>query len=1119
MTKSGYIELHAHSAYSFLCGTAHPADLVAEAVHLGLDGIALTDYDGFYGAAQMQQAAAGTGLCTIYGAELTLGESLQQQADTATGGKRHTHLRQPELRPPAVIEQGSGQQHLLVLARGLAGYQRLSHAIATAQLAGGEKGRPRYDLAGLARQAAGHWMLLVGGRHCRVGYALKTGGVTAALQASTHLMDLFGRENIAVELTHHQLPDDDERIAALAQTAAQLQLPIVATSAAHYAAPATARAASAFTALRARQSLTQAHPLLPAGPGAHLRSASEMRQLLRHYPEAITQTVAIGEECAFNLQLIAPQLPPYPVPPGHNEASYLRELTLRGAEVRYGPPEANPMAYEQLERELRIITALDFPGYFLVVYDLVQFCRSRNIFCQGRGSAANSAVCFALGVTNVDAVRYQLLFERFLSPTRQGPPDIDIDIESDRREEVIQYVYQKYGRHYAAQVANVATYRPKMAVRDAAKALGYSPGQQDAYSKALRRRTSLRQQLDDTDGIDAGDADHIPADVAQLAQHFENLPRHLALHSGGMVICDRPVTQVVPVEWARKAGRSVLQWDKDDCAAMGLVKFDLLGLGMLSALHYTVDLVQEYEKTTIDFAALDLTDPAVYAMISKADTVGVFQVESRAQMATLPRLQPEHFYDLVVAIALIRPGPIQGGSVHPYIQRRAAVRRGTWRGPFVAHPAMARSLDKTLGVPLFQEQLMELAIDIAGFDAGEADLLRKALASKHASEKMAGFRKRIYRGMQHTHGISGDLADEIYGYMLAFAGFGFAESHALSFASLVYYSAYLKLYHPAAFLAGLLRAQPMGFYPPRTLVADARRHGVAVYRADINYSAAHTTLTPGPQGKPAVRLGLAGIRGIGEKLAHAIVAARPDAGYRHTHCFVTHLATAPRSAAISATQLETLATAGALNSLVKGEDCGEIGCDDADLGEADTASVTAEKGEKADGSRRRRALWEAGAATQWRPDMLPLPQPNTPHLPGMSPAELVIADLWASGISPDHHPVEFSRSDLAAQGVVTAADLATASTGTRVVIAGLVTHRQRPPTAGGVTFLNIEDETGLVNVIVTAGLWKRHRVVARNATALIIRGVLQRSGEALSLLADRLAAMKPIAAVTSRDFQ
>ena len=1035
-----YAELHTHSAFSFLDGASPPEELVEEAVRLGLDAIALTDHDGMYGVVRFAEAAKELGMRTVFGAELSL------DATPRTG------------------TPDPGGTHLLVLARGQEGYRRLSRQIAAAHLAGGEKGKPRYDYDALTEAAGGHWQILTGCRKGHVRSALAAGGPDAAEAALRDLVDRFGADRVTVELTHRGLPEDDEINAALAEIATRQQLPVIASTAAHFAGPPRRRLAMAMAAVRARQSLDEAAGWLAPTGGAHLRSGAEMARLFAQCPEAVAGAAALGLECAFDLRLIAPKLPPFDVPDGHTEASWLRELTMQGARRRYGPPSANPAAYAQIEHELDIIERLTFPGYFLVVHDIVSFCKDNDILCQGRGSAANSAVCYAIGITNVDPVRNKLLFERFLSPERDGPPDIDVDIESDRREEAIQHVYTKYGREYAAQVANVITYRGKSSVRDMARALGFSQGQQDAWSKQVSRWTGVGQETD-TD---------IPPAVLELAAQIEGFPRHLGIHSGGMVICDRPIADVCPVEWARMENRSVLQWDKDDCAAVGLVKFDLLGLGMLSALHYMIDLVAEHKGIEVDLAQLDLSEQAVYEMLQRADSVGVFQVESRAQMATLPRLKPRNFYDLVVEVALIRPGPIQGGSVHPYIRRRNG------REPVVYdHPCLEKALARTLGVPLFQEQLMQMAVDAAGFSAAEADQLRRAMGSKRSPEKMERLRGRLYDGMRELHGITGDVADRIYEKLHAFANFGFPESHSQSFASLVFYSSWFKLHHPAAFCAGLLRAQPMGFYSPQSLVADARRHGVRVHGADVNASLAHATLeTCGTE----VRLGLGEVRGIGDALAERIVAARAEDGPFRSILDLTGRID------LTTGQVESLATAGALSCF---------------------------------GLSRREALWAAGAAAGERPDRLPGMGASTraPALPGMSDLELAAADVWATGVSPDSYPTEFLRPQLDALGVLPASRLLDVPDGDRVLVGGAVTHRQRPATAAGVTFVNLEDETGMVNVVCSVGLWARYRKLATSAPALLVRGKVQNAEGAVTVVADHLQLMDLRMASRSRDFR
>ena len=629
-------------------------------------------------------------------------------------------------------------------------------------------------------------------------------------------------------------------------------------------------------------------------------------------------------------------------------------------------------------------------------------------------------------------------------------------------------MYARYGRHHTAQVANVITYRAKSAVRDMAKALGFAPGQQDAWSKQLDAWSTLTSP--------ANQGGHeIPAHVLELAREIEDAPRHLGIHSGGMVICDRPVVEVCPVEWARMDKRSVLQWDKDDCAATGLVKFDLLGLGMLTALHLCIDLVREHRGYEVDLAHLP-QEPEVYEMLCRADTVGVFQIESRAQMATLPRLRPREFYDLVVEVALIRPGPIQGGSVHPYIRRRNGQEPITY-----LHPLLENSLRKTLGVPLFQEQLMQMAIDVAGFTPAEADQLRQAMGSKRSRQRMERLRQRLYEGMAER-GITGEIADELFVKMAAFANYGFPESHSVSFAYLVYSSSWLKYHEPAAFCAALINAQPMGFWSPHTLAQDARRHGVVVRTPDLNASLALATLEPCPSstGGVAVRLGIGSVRGIGKELAEEIEAGRP---YASIEALVRAVP------ALNLAQLEAMATAGLFGECF--------------------------------GLARREALWSVGAAVQSRPGRLPgiVVGTTAPALPGMAPVEESVADLWATGVSPEGHPTRFLRESLDSLGVVTSTGLWDVEPRSRVLIAGVVTHRQRPMTAQGVTFLNLEDETGLINVVVSKGCWARYRKVARGAPAMLIRGRLERSEGVINIVADELMALPVPASNASRDFR
>ena len=1052
-----YAELHCHSSYSFLDGASHPEALVEEAVRLGLSALAVTDHDGFYGSVRFAEAAQEyPSLSTVHGAELSLGLTVPQQG-----------VADPE---------GS---HLLVLARGVEGYHRLAGAITEAQLRGDEKGNPTYELEELAELGTGHWVVLTGCRKGLVRQALADGGVEGAARALDRLTALFGHDAVAVELIDHGQPGDSAVNDALAGLAAEAGLPVVATNNVHFARPSDRRLAQAVAAVRARRSLAELDGWLPASGSAFLRSGAEMLRRFDRYPGSVERSVEIARDVAFDLHQASPRLPKQQVPPGHTPMTWLRELVRQGADELYASNRAQ--AEERLQRELAVIEEKDFPGYFLIVHDIVAFARNQGILCQGRGSAANSAVCYALKITAVDSIQYDLPFERFLSATRDEEPDIDVDFDSDRREEVIQWVYETYGRHNAAQVANVISYQPKSAVRDMAKALGYSVGQQDAWSKSIESWHTI-----------SPDAERpVPDAVVDLANDLLKAPRHLGIHSGGMVLTERPVGEVVPIERGRMDGRTVLQWDKDDCAWMGLVKFDLLGLGMLGAIQHTFDLVAEHCDEPWTLATIPKEEAGVYDMLCRADSIGVFQVESRAQIGTLPRLKPRCFYDLAIEIALIRPGPIQGGAVHPYI------RRATGREPVTyQHPALEPVLKRTLGVPLFQEQLMQIAMAVGGCSGADADLLRRAMGSKRGIERIERLRETLYAGMAE-HGITGELADDIYDRIQAFANFGFAESHAISFALIVYASSWLKLHYPGAFLAALLRSQPMGFYSPQSLTADARRHGVTILRPDVLHSGVHADLEPVPDGPAgldacveaaqppippfdpdgpdptethrrdgafAVRLGLTEVQGIGEADAQRVVDARAEAPF-------TDMPDVARRTGLSVAQMEALATAGAFDGF---------------------------------GISRRQALWNAGYTDA--PDRLAgtAVQSPPPMLPGMNPVEQTLADLWATRISPDEHPMEHLRSLMIAEGVLSVADTATHEADRRVRVAGLVTHRQRPYTAGGVTFLNIEDETGMLNVVVFDAVWQRHRRVARNSAGLVVRGMLEREDGVVNLVADKI---------------
>ena len=1028
-----YGELHAHSGFSFLDGASDPEELAAEGARLGLSGLALTDHHGFYGVVRFAEAARAFGLPTVFGTEISI------DADDDRVG----------------VHDPSGA-HLVLLARSPEGYRALSTMLGEAHLRRGEKGAPRFrldEVAGCARE----WLVLSGCRKGAMTRALMERGPRAAERELDRLSAAFGRENVAVEIWDHGAPDDVARNDVLAELAVRHDVLLVATNNVHYATPDAFARANVLSALRARQSLEEMEGWLNASPLAHLRSDAEQRRRFARWPGVVDQAGELATALAFDLRLVAPNLPPFSTPAGMDEQSYLEVIVEEGATKRYGTRESERVvgAWHQIDHELGVIKTLGFAGYFLTVWDITEFCRRNDIYCQGRGSAANSAVCFSLGITNADAVKLNLFFERFLSPARDGPPDIDVDIESGRREEVIQYVYERYDRRHAAQVAAVITYRPRSALRDVARAFGYNEEQANALRDSVDRHAMTASP-------------DVPELVTTMASQMLNRPRHLGIHSAGMVLCDRPVIEVCPVEWGRMPGRTVLQWDKDDCAAIGLVKFDLLGLGMLDALHRCVKQVESFYDVTIDLGALPQED-AVYDLLCEADTVGVFQVESRAQMATLPRIQPRTFYDIVIEVAIIRPGPIQGNAVNPYIRRR----RGDEPVVYL-HPRLEPILRRTLGVPLFQEQLMEMAVAVAGFSPAEADELRQAMAAKRSELRMMKLKSRFYSGMAEN-GITGSAADQLFDALAAFSNFGFPESHAVSFAHLVYCSAWLKVHYPAAFLVSMLNAQPLGFWSSQSLVADAQRHGVRVRRPDVNRSGVGASLEGDPD-DPDVRLGLGDLRTIGEELATRVVEGAP-------WCDSSDLV---RRAGLQQHHLEVFAAAGALDSF---------------------------------GATRRALAWSAGAAAQGTLDRLPgvVTGLKAPALPATSEMERVADDMWSMGLTPEATAISLVRDYLNERGV-TRADALIGAEGSRVLVAGVVTHRQHPETANGAVFINLEDETGHVNVIFSKGAWARWSVVARKSPALMIRGMLQRGQGTLALTAESVESLQLGATTPSRDW-
>lgn len=1107
----GHAELHCHTNFSFLDGAAHPEDLVERAAELGYRALAVTDHGGFYGVSRFWQAATAVGLSTIFGVEVGMppgGDRLPGEGpDPVEGAESWDSLRAgtgvvDRRRGRSVRAHGtkpvspSPTEHLVLLAGSPEGYRSLGRFVTRAQMRG-RKDAPVYAWDDLAEVAAGGevWAL-TGCAEGAVPAAALRHDVEEAVEAAARLRDLFGRR-LHVELWDHGLPEDDGRNQLLWDVAGRLNLPVVATNQVHYAHRSDADLADVLAAIGGRRSLEEADGFRSASDLAHLRSTDEMDVLFARYPGAVARAGELGERLAFDLSLVAPRLPDFPMP-GHflTEMDFLRHLTWEGARTVYpgeGEGGIDPAARRRLEHELDVIERLGFPGYFLVMWDIVEYARSRDIFCQIRGSGADSAVCRCLGLTRVDPIRLHLPFERFLSEERGRAPDIDLDLEADRREEVIQYCYRRYGRERAAMVANVITYRARSVLRDVGKTFGFTQAQVDGLSRYVDSRDPSR--LSEEVPLPAG----LTADlVYDICHRLDGFPRHLGIHSGGMVISDRPLWQVVPLEWGRMEGRTVIQWDKDDSAAVGIVKFDLLGLGMLNALHLSVDLIDEAHGVAVDLATIP-QEPVIYETLTDADTVGVFQVESRAQMATLPKMKPRTFYDLAVEVALIRPGPIQGQSVHPYLRRRSG--EEPVRYP---HPSTEEVLAKTLGVPIFQEQLMELARICAGFDGNQTDRLRQAMTHKRSEEAMGRLRDEVFSGMA-ANGITGAAAEEIWEKLQGFASFGFPESHSVSFAYIVYMSSWLRHHWPAEFLAGLLNAQPMGFYSPNTLVQDAQRHGVVALAPDVNESVHDCTIEPidvdaddvveylgrrwrrgrGPVDDPvrpavAVRLGLRYVRNLGEAEIARIETARLIGGRFDSPSDLAH------RTGVSVKALEGLAAAGALESLGLG---------------------------------RRQGMWAAGALAEIDPGRLALaPGVDPPALPGMAAEEAHRADLWSTGIS-SRHPIEFIRETLIERGCLTvAAVVARRRPAGSLLVGGVVTHRQRPGTARGIIFFNLEDETGQLNVVVMPDVWDRHREVARRSPALVIEGRLEYRDGVTNLVARSMEALG-VQTVRSRDFR
>jgi error-prone DNA polymerase len=1063
--SSRYVELRCRSAFSFLEGASLPEDLIDRAAALDHGTLALGDRDGVYGAPRAFKAARAAGIRMLVGAEVTV--TAGGDAAESAGGSRRLNpyaVRASARSSSAIREPEGGAVYLLAIDRG--GYRNLCRLITIGKL-GAAKGECRLGWNDIAEHTGGLIALVTGG----AGAAL--GACTGSATASTldRLRTLFNDGRLYVEVRRHLDREQEHLTRRLIDVARAHGLPLVATNDVRHATPRGRRLLDVLTCIRTKTTLDGAGRRLLKNAERHLKSGAEMQALFRDLPDAVANTRRIAERCTFTLANLGYRFPTFPLPAGETADGHLRRLVEAGARERYGAFDTRVRA--QLDHELAMIERLDLAGYFLIVWEIVEFCRVRRILVQGRGSAANSAVCYALGITAVDPIAMELLFERFLSEERGEWPDIDLDLPSgDQRETVIQHVYERYGRRGAAMTANVITYRARSAVREVGKALGFSLEQVDRLAKLLAAFEFRDDQDDLPQQLRASGLDPAAPRVrllVDLVQRIQNLPRHLGQHSGGMVMAAGRLDDVVPLEPASMPGRVVVQWDKDDCADLGLIKVDILGLGMMAVLEEAIPLVREHDGVALDLAHLPPDDPAVYRLLQRADTIGVFQVESRAQMATLPRLKPRRFYDLVVEVAIIRPGPIVGQMVHPYLRRRAGREPVTY-----PHPALEPILRRTLGVPLFQEQLLRMAMTVAGFSAGEAEELRRAMGFKRSAERMSQIETRLWSGMG-ANDITGEAAERIVRSITSFALYGFPESHSASFALLAYASAYLKVHHPPAFFCALLNNWPMGFYHPATLVKDAERHGVRVLPVDVTRSEWKCGLEGG-----ALRVGLRYVSGLREATGVRIAAARAAAPFASLGDLVTR-------GGLREDERAMLARAGACAAL---------------------------------GGSRRDVLWQM-AALERDPHSLFMGlelAPGSP-LPPLSPLEETVADYGATGLTTGPHVMAHLRDALRARGVLTSQELRRMPHGASVRIAGHVIVRQRPGTAKGMLFLTLEDETGTCNAVITPDIFRRHRQLLRASRLLMIAGPVQNVDGVVHVKGERFRELPlPGPAPPSHDF-
>ena len=1111
-----YVELHCASAFSFLQGASLPETLIERAATLGYTSLALLDADGVYGAPRFHKAAKQAGLKPIVGAELTI-----DSGQWAVGSRQHEH---PNSSLPTAYRLPPTTWTLPVLVESQEGYRNLCRLITRMKMRAG-KGEGALALEELDGSTAG--LVALGGRPLLDASRYGVGGLL------DRLLGLFGRRNVYVELHRHLQRDGEAGNAALDALARAYRVPVIATNGVRFAEPADRPLFDVLTCVRHKTTLDTGGRLLARNAERYLKSPEAMARLFADRPEALAATASLAERLEYTMADLGYRFPKYPVPDGETEMSFLRHIAEVGAHERYRP--YHDKARRQIERELDLIAKLDLAGYFLIVWDIVNYARQQHILVQGRGSAANSAVCYSLGITAVDPVAMDLLFERFLSEERGEWPDIDLDLPSgDRRECVIQHVYEKYGRLGAAMTANVITYRSRSAAREVGKALSMKDEDVDRLAKVMNHfeftdpNETLGRNLEAV-GLSL-DMPRMRT-FADLWVRIQDLPRHLGQHSGGMVICQGELDAVVPLEPASMPGRVVVQWDKDDCAEMGIVKVDLLGLGMMAVLQDAIEMVNTGigdqgsgigknapipdPRSLIpkfDLAHLPPDDPEVYDMLRKAETIGVFQVESRAQMATLPRLKPTCFYDLVVQVAIIRPGPIVGDMVHPYLNRRAG------REPVVPlHACLEPVLARTLGVPLFQEQLLRMAMVAAGFTGGQAEELRRAMGFKRSEKRMKQIEIQLRDGMTRN-GITGETADRIVNSITSFALYGFPESHAASFALLAYASAYLKVHYPAVFFTALLNNQPMGFYHPASLVKDAQRRGVRFHPIDVQQSDWLCRI----EEDGGIRLGLMYVNGLRKEMGQAmaafdrtktmtppplcpkcgsdddsmIEAVRTGTYFCNTCAHEWSVAVEPigrftsiedvvRRTGLRRDELATLADIGALNAFT---------------------------------NERRSALWQIARAVRPSGELFAPDDDSESPLRVMNSSERLHADYAGTSLTIGPHPMALRRDDMALRGVLRASDLPQVRNGRRVRVAGMVITRQRPGTAKGFVFLTLEDETGISNIIVRPDLFDRERATVIRRPFLIVDGVLQHQDGVVSVKAEHVQPIDGGASVDAHDF-